>query len=237
MRHTFITLALAAAACLPALAQTVSTQTAQAVEWNADGQGGLLGGTTVTLRTYQNALPFTPPALVPGGWVASHFEAPWFSGPLSSDAALLVNLLPNTYQQYSINFSHVVNDVRVSLSSFASLAFVSNRDDVYAVRESGQGSFTMGCSYSPSTPCVLGAASDGATPNDANGTVLIPGPSSAIVVMFSATLNSPDSIGMQVSGTPLGIPVTAAPVPEPAAWALLLAGALPLLRRTRSRRA
>jgi len=232
------TLSALTLATLATFSQATVAQVGQVIDWAPSGQSGTLGDISVQVSgTYYTGAPIYPD-VQNGASVANVFSAPWFAGPLSMSEALTVNIPAQSNfpivvsHDFVFSFSRAVQDVRVSLGSFASKAIAGNEFGWMAtVRESGQAGFTTtSCTLAT---CIFGALSNASIPNDANGTVLIPGVSNQLRLRFSPVLlGIPDGVWLQISATP-----TASPVPEPASWALLLAGGAALLRRAAHTRA
>lgn len=203
------------AAALAALAISASAHAIEMVQWSS-ATSGTLGPATVTLAG--NGID----DLYTGGFVPVVFSAPHFTAPVSLEQAVSL-IAPSPfccYTQFVLSFSTPVQGLRLHLASLASeLVF-----DATPTKLSGQDSFVV------SGNTVTGAGLDGPTPNDANGTIEFAGTISTLTITFArSVVASPDNLFIQVA---------AQPVPEPASWLLMLAGASALgagaARRRRS---
>ncbi|EFK95751.1 protein containing PEP-CTERM bacterial domain, partial [sediment metagenome] len=180
--------------------------------------GGAFDGETIGL----SGAPTAPNFYDDPGFANTVFVlSGWFAPPVSVTSYMeiygaLAGSTPNTY---TVTFPVPVTDVRVHLSSLASTATFGSPIS----KLSGQGTFVVAGTQ------VAGQFLDGSTPNDANGSVALPG----TLTSFSFTLESlgdyRDGVGFAVAAAR-----AASAVPEPLSAALVLVGlgAMVASRRT-----
>lgn len=150
------------------------------VDIDADVASGTLGPVGVTLSGGDIVHGVTDGSF-------TGFDFPFFTPPLAASDKVDVIAPQASIHLYEISFSRAVTNPRLHIASLAStLTF-----DTSVVRVSGQDSFVVTAGNQ-----VVGELLDGPVPNDANGTIELPGTFTGLT--FTAEPLGPFSDGLSV---------------------------------------